>query len=79
MFDRLVFILIDALRADFVLPLEGAQHDLPRMSFTEKLIKDGKTLSFRAKANPPTVTLPRIKVRLLSHMRGLKRLGVDYS
>ena len=54
-----MIILIDALRADFVLPMES---DLPRMKFVESLINLNETISFKAKANPPTVTLPRIKV-----------------
>ena len=65
-FGRLVIILIDALRADFVLPMES---DLPRMKFVESLINLNETISFKAKANPPTVTLPRIKVNciILAH------------
>ena len=60
-FGRLVFVLIDALRADFVLPT--SKSSLPRMKFVSDLIEQNKTLSFLAKAHPPTVTLPRLKVR----------------
>ena len=63
MFGRLVVVLIDALRADFVLPVES-NLNLPRMRFVEKLIVQRETISFRAKANPPTVTLPKIKVKM---------------
>ncbi len=60
-YNRMVFILIDALRADFVLPCDG---DLPRMEFVESLINKKETHSFLAKASPPTVTMPRIKVSI---------------
>ncbi|XP_077982034.1 GPI ethanolamine phosphate transferase 2, catalytic subunit-like [Glandiceps talaboti] len=56
-FGKLVIVLIDALRADFVFGEKAYQH----MPFTHKLIQDGKTLSFLAKAHPPTVTMPRLK------------------
>lgn len=56
--DRLVFVLIDALRADFVL-------DRPRnsiaMPFIQEKIELNKTFSFISTASLPTVTMPRIK------------------
>ena len=60
-YDRLVLVLVDALRADFVLPYGSA--GLPRMEFVAELINQNKTLSYLAKAHPPTVTMPRIKVK----------------
>ena len=62
-FDRLVIVLVDALRADFVLPVGNP--DLPRMEFVKKMVSENRTFSFLAKAHPPTVTLPRIKVLVL--------------
>ncbi|EAQ89013.1 hypothetical protein CHGG_05632 [Chaetomium globosum CBS 148.51] len=47
-FDRLVFMVIDALR-------RAAQADRPR------LIRDGAALPFTAHATSPTVTMPRLK------------------
>lgn len=74
-FGRLVIVLVDALRADFVLP-EDVQNVYERshqeakgftantkMSFVHNLILEQQAVAFYAKANPPTVTLPRIKVR----------------
>ncbi|XP_031566161.1 GPI ethanolamine phosphate transferase 2-like [Actinia tenebrosa] len=63
LFDRLVFVLIDALRADFV--FEGT-----RMQYTRKLILDNNTISFVAKAHPPTVTMPRIKALMTGGIPG---------
>lgn len=55
-YDRLIIVVIDALRADFVL---ASQTYMP---FLKEMIRDGHVLPFIAKAHPPTVTLPRIKV-----------------
>ena len=54
-FDKLVIVLIDALRSDFVFEKKG-------MVKVERIIADGRGVAFEAKAHPPTVTLPRIKV-----------------
>ncbi|KAK7100707.1 GPI ethanolamine phosphate transferase 2-like [Littorina saxatilis] len=54
-YSRLVLMVIDALRTDFVL---GERNDMP---FTQRLLYDGRGVSFAAKTHLPTVTLPRIK------------------
>ncbi|XP_072048893.1 GPI ethanolamine phosphate transferase 2-like [Amphiura filiformis] len=56
-YGRLVIMLIDALRADFVLG-DAYRKDMP---YLRNLIANKETLSFMAKAHPPTVTMPRIK------------------
>ncbi|XP_041475171.1 GPI ethanolamine phosphate transferase 2-like [Lytechinus variegatus] len=56
-FGKVVIMLIDGLRSDFVLGERGP--DL--MPFTRELIDRGETKSFVAKAHVPTVTMPRIK------------------
>lgn len=69
LFDRLVFILIDAFRADFVshirsqLPLSSpiVSYYLP---FVDKLIRDGAAVTAMAEARTPTVTMPRLKAML---------------
>ncbi|KAI1844123.1 hypothetical protein JX265_013772 [Neoarthrinium moseri] len=50
-FDRLVFMVVDALRSDFVFA-EGSGFEL---------IRDGFAMPFTAHAASPTVTMPRIK------------------
>ena len=57
LFDKLVIVLIDALRADFI--LNGQNNSMPHVS---EMIRDGRGIVFDVKAHPPTVTLPRIKV-----------------
>lgn len=55
-YRRLVLMVIDALRADFVV------RDPPLMPFTRQLLRQRHGVLFLAKTQPPTVTLPRIKV-----------------
>ncbi|KAI9272413.1 alkaline-phosphatase-like protein [Helicostylum pulchrum] len=54
-FDRLVFIVIDALRNDFVLGQDSG------FDFINSQIQKGSAFPFTAKATAPTVTMPRIK------------------
>ncbi|KAJ6657110.1 hypothetical protein lerEdw1_002856 [Lerista edwardsae] len=57
LFKKVVIVLIDALRDDFVFGSKGKQF----MPHTTQLIERGTSHSFRAEAKPPTVTMPRIK------------------
>ncbi|XP_061542655.1 GPI ethanolamine phosphate transferase 2 [Phycodurus eques] len=57
LFGRLVIVLIDAMREDYVFGADGRVH----MPYTRHLVERGSTLSFVAKARSPTVTMPRIK------------------
>jgi hypothetical protein len=63
-YERIIFILIDALRADFVLPdvKQSWPRNVAQMKFVNTLIQRNETVSFVALAHPPTVTLPRVKV-----------------
>ncbi|OAD03797.1 GPI7, LAS21 protein, partial [Mucor lusitanicus CBS 277.49] len=54
-FDRLVFVLIDALRNDFLIGKDSG------FKFVNSHIEQGTAYPFTAKATAPTVTLPRIK------------------
>ncbi|XP_075217062.1 phosphatidylinositol glycan anchor biosynthesis class G [Lycorma delicatula] len=55
--DKLVMIVIDAIRYDFIYGENGSSN----MPYTDKLIKNNKCCLFKLKANAPTVTMPRIK------------------
>ena len=69
---QVVVVVIDALRADFVLPenklmsllSRGDRKRLPKIEILHDLIQDESELvnAFVARANTPTVTMPRIKV-----------------
>lgn len=61
LFKRVVIMLVDALREDFVFGASGRMY----MPYTRHLVERGSSHSFVAKARPPTVTMPRIKVRSL--------------
>ncbi|CAB4375764.1 unnamed protein product [Rhizophagus irregularis] len=54
-FDRLVFMLIDALRSDFVFGKNSG------MEFVQSLVAERRAIPYTAIATAPTVTLPRIK------------------
>ncbi|SMR59518.1 unnamed protein product [Zymoseptoria tritici ST99CH_3D1] len=54
-FDRVIFMVVDALRSDFVYGYESG------FEFTQSLIRTGAAIPFTAHATPPTVTMPRVK------------------
>ncbi|KAH7087763.1 alkaline-phosphatase-like protein [Paraphoma chrysanthemicola] len=54
-FDRLIFMVVDALRSDFVFGEDSG------MSFVQSLIREGTALPFTAHATSPTITMPRVK------------------
>lgn len=58
LFKRVVVMLVDALREDFVFGASGRL----LMPYTRRLLERGSAHSFVAKARAPTVTMPRIKV-----------------
>lgn len=58
LFKKVVIVLIDALRDDFVFGSKGKQF----MPYTTQVVEKGTSYSFIAEAKPPTVTMPRIKV-----------------
>ncbi|XP_051929477.1 GPI ethanolamine phosphate transferase 2 [Hippocampus zosterae] len=57
LFKRVVIMLVDALREDFVFGANGRTY----MPYTRHLVERGSTLSYVSKARIPTVTMPRIK------------------
>ncbi|KAF7723136.1 major facilitator super transporter protein [Apophysomyces ossiformis] len=54
-FDRLVFVVVDALRNDFVFGKDSG------FKFVNSLIESHTAIPFTARATAPTVTMPRIK------------------
>ncbi|KAJ5902488.1 hypothetical protein N7495_003016 [Penicillium taxi] len=54
-FDKVIFMVVDALRSDFVYSNESG------FLFTQSLIREGVALPFTAYAGSPTVTMPRLK------------------
>lgn len=66
LFGKVVVLLVDALRGDFVFGPKGARH-MPYASF---LVERGASHSFVAEAKPPTVTMPRIKALVTGSLPG---------
>nr|KAF6280195.1 phosphatidylinositol glycan anchor biosynthesis class G [Pipistrellus kuhlii] len=58
LFGKVVVMLIDGLRDDFVFGSKGVKF----MPYTTYLVEEGASHSFVAEAKPPTVTMPRIKL-----------------
>ncbi|KAK8902695.1 hypothetical protein QC760_009184 [Botrytis cinerea] len=54
-FDKVIFMVVDALRSDFVFSNNSG------FQFTQSLISNGAALPFTAHATSPTITMPRIK------------------
>ncbi|KKK25071.1 hypothetical protein ARAM_003137 [Aspergillus rambellii] len=54
-FNKVVFMVVDALRSDFV------YSDKSGFLFTQGLIRSGAAVPFTAYAGSPTVTMPRLK------------------
>ncbi|KAJ2614980.1 major facilitator super transporter protein [Coemansia sp. RSA 1365] len=63
-YGRLVLMVVDALRNDFVFGNESA------MSYTQSLLRTGQAVGFTARAQAPTVTLPRIKALMTGTVPG---------
>lgn len=54
-FDRVIFMVVDALRSDFVFGNSSG------FQFTQSLIRNGAAIPFTGYASPPTITMPRVK------------------
>ncbi|XP_067900533.1 GPI ethanolamine phosphate transferase 2 isoform X1 [Heterodontus francisci] len=66
LFGKVVIMLVDALREDFVFGPKGRLF----MPYTRHLVEKGSSHSFIAKAWPPTVTMPRIKAMTTGRIPG---------
>ncbi|KAL8809711.1 MAG: hypothetical protein Q9200_003180 [Gallowayella weberi] len=54
-FDKVIFMVVDALRSDFVFSHQSG------FTFTHKLVESGSAIPYTAHATAPTITMPRIK------------------
>jgi ethanolaminephosphotransferase len=54
-FDKIIFMVVDALRSDFVFS------DKSGFAYTQSLIRSGEAIPFTAHATSPTITMPRVK------------------
>ncbi|EEC01430.1 conserved hypothetical protein [Ixodes scapularis] len=70
---KLVFVLIDALRFDFVADRSRS------LSFLGSMLRDRKALLYRSRAYSPTVTLPRIKTLLTGTVPGFGDVLLNFN
>ncbi|KAG8508609.1 GPI ethanolamine phosphate transferase 2, partial [Galemys pyrenaicus] len=66
LFSKVVIMLVDALRDDFVFGSKGVKY----MPYTTYVMEKGASHSFVAEAKPPTVTMPRIKALMTGSLPG---------
>ncbi|XP_072594181.1 GPI ethanolamine phosphate transferase 2 isoform X4 [Vulpes vulpes] len=66
LFKKVVIMLIDGLRDDFVFGSKGVKF----MPYTTYLVEKGASHSFVAEAKLPTVTMPRIKALMTGSLPG---------
>ncbi|KAM5338320.1 GPI ethanolamine phosphate transferase 2 isoform 6-T7 [Glossophaga mutica] len=66
LFSKVVIMLIDGLRDDFVFGSKGVKF----MPYTTYLVEKGASHSFVAEARPPTVTMPRVKALMTGSLPG---------
>lgn len=69
MFLKFMFVqVIDGLPAEFVLGKDGKPPRnafMEAMPYTQSLLGNGMAIGYHEKAAPPTVTMPRLKVRVI--------------
>ena len=70
---KLVIVVIDALRADFVVDISNPGENMisdKKIKYLHDMIKNREALGLVTKASPPTVTLPRIKALTTGNIPG---------
>lgn len=81
-FDRLIFMVIDGLPAEFVL---GKGRDPPpemtmeAMPYTQSLLSNGRAFGYHARAAPPTVTMPRLKAMTSGAIAGFLDVAFNFN
>lgn len=81
-YDRLVFMVVDGLPAEFVLGRDGrppARNFKSAMPFTQNLLSNGSALGYHAKAAPPTVTMPRLKAMTSGAIAGFLDVAYNFN
>ncbi|CAM6089673.1 unnamed protein product [Calypogeia fissa] len=81
-YDRLVFMVIDGLPAEFILGngMEAPKPELMEaMPFTQKLLSTGSAVGYHAKAASPTVTMPRLKAMTSGAIAGFLDVAYNFN
>ncbi|KAK6511498.1 major facilitator superfamily transporter protein [Arthrobotrys musiformis] len=72
-FEKIVFMLVDALRSDFVFG------DHSGFEYTQSLIRSGVAIPFTAHATSPTITMPKIKALTTGSIPGFLDLILNFA
>lgn len=67
----MAFQVVDGLPAEFVLGKDGkppTKAFVDAMPYTRSLLANGMATGYHAKAAPPTVTMPRLKVNGIAYI-----------
>ncbi|KAF3081572.1 major facilitator super transporter protein [Orbilia oligospora] len=72
-FEKIVFMLVDALRSDFVF----GEHS--GFEYTQSLIRSGVAIPFTAHATSPTITMPKIKALTTGSIPGFLDLILNFA
>ncbi|XP_028754540.1 GPI ethanolamine phosphate transferase 2 isoform X1 [Neltuma alba] len=81
-FDRLVFMVIDGLPAEFVLGKNGrppSKAFVEAMPYTQSLLATGKAVGYHAIAAAPTVTMPRLKAMVSGAIGGFLDVVLNFN
>ncbi|KAG9450826.1 hypothetical protein H6P81_010791 [Aristolochia fimbriata] len=81
-FDRLVLMVVDGLPAEFVLgksQMPPGKSMKEAMPFTQSLLSNGKAIGYHAKAEPPTVTMPRLKAIVSGAIGGFLDVAFNFN
>ncbi|GER37506.1 RING/U-box superfamily protein [Striga asiatica] len=70
LFDRLIIMVIDGLPAEFVIGMDGS---------LQSLLAKGLAIGYRAKATPPTVTMPRLKAMVSGAIGGFLDIAFNFN
>ncbi|GMH24143.1 hypothetical protein Nepgr_025986 [Nepenthes gracilis] len=80
-YDRLIFMVVDGLPAEFVLGKDGQPPSiamLDAMPYTQSLLANGMAIGYHAKAAPPTVTMPRLKAMVSGAIGGFLDVAFNF-
>eukprot|EP01018_Ginkgo_biloba_P024549 Gb_02601 [translate_table: standard] len=81
-FDRIIFMVIDGLPAEFVLGkgrFPPSETMVEAMPYTQSLLHNGRAFGYHAKAAPPTVTMPRLKAMTSGAIAGFLDVAFNFN
>ncbi|KAL1540788.1 GPI ethanolamine phosphate transferase 2 isoform X2 [Salvia divinorum] len=82
LYDRLIFMVIDGLPAEFLLGKDGKPPPkvfMEAMPYTQSLLASGLAIGYHAKAAPPTVTMPRLKAMVSGAIGGFLDVASNFN